>query len=253
MGESFPISRAGMRSPRPTGSLDLTVGTGAVEIQMRLGAGEWRDLPRRCLYRPGAALWCRPTAPPLLFVKATALARAMDHHLARCMISRSRLPRPMPPNRRIATFGKPFGLALFCGTAKFPPRLAKLWWHLGQSRLIKASGRSGSRLTTPLQSRDHPVTTAIAPRTSSPGTGPKAGVIWKSSRLRTPQSFRPHLAFSRRESIRAFLPLRAKTSSRQSPHQVRRLAALSRLRPAALRSASPALCPTQSPRPQSQR
>ena len=153
--------------------------------------------------------------------------------------------------RALATFGKPFGLELYRGgkTAASQKPLPSP----PSCRPCPPTPVSASIRTTRPLSHGRPATMAAA-RIWSRGIGRRGDVNWKSGQsigtsiVPVSPGLVPGPDRQERSHHR-----RAQTAARQSASEVRGLAALSRLRPAAVRSASSAVCPTQSPRSQSQR
>ena len=95
---SSPISRAGLRSRRPTGSSALMAGAArpsnpAAFLPAKTAALSWPSIS------PGSASPCRPTVRPL-FARAMVPAKAAAPRRVRCTISPSRPPKPTPPNER---------------------------------------------------------------------------------------------------------------------------------------------------------
>ena len=102
--------------------------------------------------------------------------------------------------RALATFGKPFGLALY-GNGKTTPSAKNfsVWAKAGRSW---SRGQIRAR-TTQRQSHGHPAT-MVAARIWLLGIGLKADVNWKSGRPPIPRLSRPHPTSCQPKSIRAF-------------------------------------------------
>ena len=98
MAANSPISRAGTRSRRPTGSSGLMAGTGRrsnpnASLPARTAGPSWRSIS------PESGSPCMRMAQPS-FGKAMAPAKAAARHRARCTTSPSRSRKPTPPNGR---------------------------------------------------------------------------------------------------------------------------------------------------------
>ena len=111
MAASFPISKAGSSSRKPIAFSDSMAGTGkrlnpAASSPAKTAAHSSPSIS------PGCASPCTPKEQPS-FAKATVPVKAAAPPLAKSTISPSRQPKPTPPNERLATFGKPFGLELY--------------------------------------------------------------------------------------------------------------------------------------------
>jgi hypothetical protein len=105
MAGSYPISRAGTPSRRPTGSSDLMAGAGRpsnpnASLPGRTAAPSWRSISL------GSGSPCTPMARPSS-AKDMGPVKGAEHHRARCTTSPSRSRRPMPPNGRWRPSGNP--------------------------------------------------------------------------------------------------------------------------------------------------
>ena len=182
-----------------------------VEIQMRPGPREPRHVPRG-LYRPGpghrAGRWCTRSS-----AKAMAAAKGMEHRPARCTTSRSRLPKPTPPNGRSPPSASPLVLS-FTAMAGHPfrspcPQQRLLLSRPCPSRYRPRPGWACIRMTPP-RSRGRRAT-MDGGRIRSPGSGRRADAsLHRASRPPAPRLSPPHPASSRPGpkpgSTRAFWP-----------------------------------------------
>ena len=144
--------------------------------------------------------------------------------------------------RALATFGKPFGLELYrqSRTSRKPPPSKP-------AQIPVAATRFGFHPddTTPIPRPSH----YYGRRQHPPG----APAVSAGAAMITSAAARPDCALPRQDRQKRSHHRRAQTAARQSPSEVCGLTALPRLRPAAVRSASPAVCATERIRPQSQR
>ena len=213
MAVNCPISRAGTRSRRPTGSSALMAGTGRrsnpnASLLVRTGAPSWRSIS------PESGSRCMPTAQPS-FGKAMAPAKATAHHRARCTTSRSRSRKPMPPNGHWRPSASRSVLSSI-GVARQPQYPRSPCPHrLLSLRLLSLglpspcppmhTSAASTRTIRPLF-HGRPATMAAA-RIWSPGIGRRVAVNWKSARQSAARLLsRPHPASSQRKSTRAFSP-----------------------------------------------
>ena len=109
MGASSPISKAGTRSRRPTGSSALMAGTGRPWTP----AASWPEKTADHFspsMSPKCALPCRPMER-LLSAKVMAQGRVVGYRRATFTTSLLRLPKPMPPNGRSQLSANRLGLS----------------------------------------------------------------------------------------------------------------------------------------------
>ena len=246
MDASFPISKAGTRSRKPIGSLALMAGIGrplnpAASWPGKTAGHSWPSTSREC----GSP--CMPMGRPL-FEKAMAPVKAVVPHLAKSTTSRSRPQKPMPPNEH------------------WRPSASRL----DLSSIERPSRRRSHRFSPANDGMPRQRVWVFIPMTQRPFRDPLATMA-------VDQSASCDRAFAKNRHPRAALrgssaactrnsrPLpgqdrqkhshvgRAQTPPRQSTSAVCRLTTLPRLRPSSVRSASPAVCATESARSQSQR
>ena len=120
MAASSPISKAGTRSRKPIGSLALMVGIGRPSEPRCVLARENRGSFVAVYIAKVRITVEGPMAQPP-FAKAMAPVRVVAPRLVRCMISRSRPQKPMPPNGRWRPSANRSGLSFIARTGTYPP------------------------------------------------------------------------------------------------------------------------------------
>ena len=220
---------------------------------MRPCPGEPRALSWRSI-SPGSESPCMPMARPSSG-KAMAPVKAMAHHRARCTTSPSRPQKPMPPNGRWRPSAS-HSVSSFIGAARPQHNRSPCPSHHHRPGCPPMPMSASTRTTRP-RFRDPPAIMAagrtLAEHFRERTTAGRTGELVTSNHRLAPRLSRRHPISSPVRSTRAFSPSPSPSGCGQGPSEICRLTALSRLRPAAVRSASPAVCATQSPRSQSQR
>ena len=254
MAANCPISKAGTRSRKPIGSLGLTAGAGKLSnpnasLPARTAGPSWRSIS------PEFGSPCMRMARPS-FGRVMAPAKGAAPHRARCTTSPSRSRKPMPPNGHWRPSANPSVLSSIGAAGQHHPRspYSHRLLSLGLPSPCRPTPISASIRTIRPLFHGHPATMAVV-RIWSRGIGRRVAVNLEvrpsaGTSIIVPCLTRPRSSTNRQEPSHH---RRAQTAARQSPSEIRRLATLPGLRPATVRSASPALCPTQSARSQSQR
>ncbi len=252
MAGNSPISRAGTRSQRPTGSSALTAGAGrpsnpTASWPARTAAPSWPSTS------PGCGSPCRRTGATIIREghgtgegRGTSPGEVHDIALKAAETDATK--------RALATFGRPFGLELYrkeqaeassAGPACSRPCLLhrqsapRLGFHPDDTTPIPRPSHYYGR-------RQHSSTREFFPKDEATARATDLQLHHRRRPRHRPSCPRPH----RQEPARH---RRAQASARQGASEVRRLTAVPGLRPAAVRSASPALCAAASHRSQSQR
>ena len=129
-----------------------------------------------------------------MYARAQAAAKARPLPRDKLTSSRSKVPRPMPPSRALATFGNPFGLALYdreqLGVRK--ARSEKVSLPIGPWVLCSASGAEEGSFDKPSEfaaalrksmseANDIELFLAVSVQTWDPSSSPKHNFRYSNS------------------------------------------------------------------------